>query len=76
MQSAALAGDVSLNQVRAIDGVLTELPPTLTDAQRDKAEQVLLPRPRPSTRDPGDPDQPCSRRSHPRLTLSPTSSNV
>ena len=42
VQSAALAGDVSLNQVRAIDGVLTELPPTLTDAQRDKAEQVLL----------------------------------
>ncbi len=42
VQAAALAGTVSIQQARAIDTVLTELPPSLNDTQRAKAEQVLL----------------------------------
>ncbi len=42
VKSAALAGEVSIQQARAIDTVLTELPPSLNDHQRAQAEQVLL----------------------------------
>ncbi|MFP5416649.1 MAG: DUF222 domain-containing protein [Actinomycetes bacterium] len=39
---AALAGEVSVGQARAIDGVLGELPAALTSTQRSEAERVLL----------------------------------
>lgn len=42
VQAAALAGAVSIQQARAIDTVLTELPPSLNKEQRARAEQVLL----------------------------------
>lgn len=42
VQKAALAGEVSVGQARAIEGVLGELPETLDAGQRARAEQVLL----------------------------------
>jgi len=42
VRRAALAGDVSVAQARAIDGVLGELPASLDDRQRARAEQVML----------------------------------
>lgn len=42
VRNAALAGDVSVGQARAIDSVLGELPATLTPHQRAHAEHVLL----------------------------------
>lgn len=42
VQKAALAGEVSVGQARAIEGVLGELPATLDAGQRARAEQVLL----------------------------------
>lgn len=46
IREAALAGDVSVNQARAIDTVLGELPATLTADQRAHAKQALLERAR------------------------------
>lgn len=42
VQEAALAGEVSVAQARAIDRVMGELPATLTDHQRKQAEAMLL----------------------------------
>ncbi|MDO5533480.1 MAG: DUF222 domain-containing protein [Propionibacteriaceae bacterium] len=39
---AALSGEVSVSQARAIDTVLGELPATLSAEQRDAAEDILL----------------------------------
>lgn len=42
VRDAALAGEVSVGQARAIDRVLGELPAKLTDEQRTEAESLLL----------------------------------
>lgn len=42
VRAAALAGDVSVSQARAIDSVLGELPASLTAEQRGQAESMLL----------------------------------
>lgn len=42
VRQAALAGEVQVNQARAIAGVLSQLPTDLDDGQRDQAEQLLV----------------------------------
>ena len=44
VKAAALSGQVSVGQARAIDRVLGEMPATLTPESRDRAEQLLLER--------------------------------
>lgn len=42
VRDAALAGEVSVAQARAIDKVMGDLPATLTQAQRTRAEDIML----------------------------------